>query len=155
MNLEASRSRNVYLLAFFSPLAVIPKLRRRFCAVNGCKVRFSASKENRAAREGRVARFALTRWMSNRAKWDIGAQSRLHWTGARYALSSTDPFYLNLRSQGQLSVLSLCGRNVQHVLQPFLRVHFPIRRTVVMEAIITRSLSRRICCSSSAAATLL
>jgi hypothetical protein len=54
---------------------------------------------------------------------------------------------------GQLSVLSLCGRNIQHVLQPFLRVYLSIRCTSVIEGISTHSLSRRICRSFSALTT--
>jgi hypothetical protein len=57
------------------------------------------------------------------------------------------------RLSGQLPVLSLCGRNVQHVLQSFLRVYLSIRCKFVIEAIVTCSLSHRICCSSSAATT--
>jgi hypothetical protein len=99
-------------------------------------------------------RFNPLRWMCRCIEWDIGAQSRLLWTGARCAITAlthlTSPFhYYHVRSfSGQLSVFPLCGRNLQHVLQSFLRLHISIRCTSVIEGIFTRSLSHRICRSS-------
>ncbi len=58
------------------------------------------------------------------------------------------PFSLLSRFSGQLSVLSLCGRNVKHILQPFLRLHISIWCTSVIEGIITYSLYCGICCWS-------
>ena len=55
---------------------------------------------------------------------------------------------LSCSFSGQLSVFSICSRSLQHVLQSFLRLHITVRWMAVIEGIFTRSLSRRICCSS-------
>lgn len=97
-----------------------------------------------------------TRWMCTRGSRDIGAQSRLLLTGARYAcpspnlnsfISHSPPFR---PLSGQLSVLALCGRNFQHSFQPFLYPHISIRRIFVMEGVPAPSLPRGIWCTSSA-----
>ena len=77
----------------------------------------------------------------------------LDWCEVRHYSSThlTSPFH---SFSGQLSVFSICGRNLQHVLQSFLRLHIPIRCTSVIEGIFTHSLSRRICCSSFSARLL-
>jgi hypothetical protein len=73
----------------------------------------------------------------------------LDWCEVRHYSSThlTSPSHYVLFS-GQLSVFSLRGRNLQHVLQSFLRLHIFIRCTSLIEGIFTHSLSRRICCSS-------
>jgi hypothetical protein len=79
----------------------------------------------------------------------------LDWCEVRHHSSThlTYPFHYVFFS-GQLSVLSLCGRNLQHVLQSFLRLHISIRCTSVNEGVFTHSLSRRICCASFFASLL-
>ena len=72
----------------------------------------------------------------------------LDWCEVRYYRSThlTSPPHSVF--SGQLSVFTLCSRNLQHVLQSLLCLHISIWRTSVIEGILTHSLSRRIRCPS-------
>jgi hypothetical protein len=71
----------------------------------------------------------------------------LDWCEVRMSFPRRSVSFSLYVSLGQLPVLALRGGNFQHLFQPLLHLHIPVRRTSEFERVLADSLSHRICCS--------